>query len=65
MMLPQYPVLFGSLPPEQQAEGLKLLRAAIEEQFPEYAEVISDEDLSREMAGFDLRLVMDQEGLEC
>jgi len=65
MILPNFPVLFGNLPPEKQAEGLKLLRAAIAESFPEHEPQITDDQLANEMANFDLRMVMDEKGMEC
>jgi len=65
MILPNFPIYFGTLPAEKRAEGLKLLRAAIRESFPDLEPLISDQELAREMQNFDLRMVMREEGAEC
>jgi len=61
MKLPENPILFSQLSPEDRAEGMRLMRECVKESFPDMAEPISDEDLLNAMNKVDLRLVMNRE----
>ena len=60
MILPNFPVTFEMLSPEQQAEGLVLLRELVRESFVD-GDFVTDEQLIDTLRGFDLRLLMGQD----
>jgi hypothetical protein len=63
--VPDFPISWDMLSPEQQKEGLTLLRAAVKESFPEFEPDITDSEMARAMSKFDLRFFMDDDRPEC